>query len=125
MGWFMQTCVQLFRYDEKLTEVALGEPCVVLIECDRGFGLLSAEREEEGSTSTSLILETVHDLHIRENKSHRYRDFGRVCISKIADLWVVRDGGRKCFFPVPSVVPYHVIFLGKDDYALLPDAREK
>ena len=117
--------VQLFRYVEKLTEVAVGEPAIVLIECDRNFGLIVADSAEEGSTQFCLYLRRVSYLRIRKNKHHRYLDFDRIKIWKMADLWVAQECVSGNYFPAPSVVPYHVIFISRDDYAMLCDARKK
>lgn len=120
----MDSCVQFFRLDRKLSGCAVGEPSVTLIENDLAFGVLLAEGIHQDSTTSRLYLDQATYLRVRKAR-WQYDDFQTVCIYCMNGVWVAQDVISGRFFHEASVVPYHIIFVSEPEYRGLMVARHK
>ena len=121
----MDPAAKLFRYDEALASVGLGEPSITLIENDVAFGVLLAESAHQDSYSDKLYLDQVTLLRIK-GKGWAYRDFQQVAIHPGPEgIWIAQDVMTGDLLREPSVVPYHVIFISAEDFEDLGRRREE
>lgn len=116
------TSVQLFRYDRKLTACALGEPSITLVRNDSQFGLLLAAGAHEDSFTSRLYLDDVSYLRIADGQES-YTDFDCVTLFSRGDVWLAQDTASGRYFPSPSELPYHVIFISQEEFRRLRYAR--
>ena len=70
----MDTSVQLFKNDQRISCVGLEEPSIMLIENDRAFSVLLAEELKQDSFSNRIHLEQVTFLRVK-GKSWQYENF--------------------------------------------------
>jgi len=118
----MQTSIQLFRYDQKLTTCAIGDPSLTLVRNDSEFGLLISGGAHEDSAASRLYLEDVSYLRVFET-SWCYADFDFVALYKNEGVWLAQDTKSSRYFPNPSHCPYHVVFISHADFRRIQYAR--
>jgi hypothetical protein len=90
------TNIQLFRYDQKLTVCALGEPSLTLLRNDSQFGLLISSGAHEDSFTARFYLDDVSYLCV-SGREWSYTDFASVAIFQHEGVWLAQDtdSGRK------------------------------
>lgn len=120
----MQTSVQFFRYDHKLTACALGEPSLTLVRNDSDFGLLISGAAHEDSFTERFYLDEVSYLRVA-GKHWSYTDFDSVAIFQEKDIWLAQDTDTGLYFPNPSRRPYHVVFISHTEFQRIQDARSE
>jgi len=119
----METSVQLYRRDHKLTACALGDPSITLIQNDGVFGLLIADGAHEDSFSGRFYLDTVSYLAVRGGE-WSCTGFESVVIQRDEQrLWVAQDAATGCYFRNPSFRPYETLFIFRADYERLQKFR--
>jgi hypothetical protein len=103
----------LFRYDQELTAVALGEPCLVLIDRKDPISLLLAQSACEESYASRLVLVDV--THLRAGRDEgSCRTMAEVAIYESGGRWVAEDTASHEILPQPAPHPYAVIFISKE-----------
>jgi hypothetical protein len=118
----VQTNVQFFRYERKLTSCALGEPSLTLVRNDSQFGLLISSGAHEDSFTDRLYLDDVSYLCV-SGRQWSYKDFDSVAIFQNEGVWVAQDTGSGCYFPNPSNRPYHVVFISHAELLRIRHSR--
>ena len=114
--------VQFFRYEQKLTACALGEPSLTLVRNDAQFGLLISGGAHEEPLTSSFHLEEVAHLCI-SGRRWFYTEFDSVAIFQREGVWLAQDTVSRRYFPNPSDRPYSVIFISFDEFRRLQSAR--
>ena len=111
----MDTSVQLFRYDQRLTAIGLGEPSITLIENDTAFSVLLAEAARDDSHSERLHFDQVSLVRIRGKSWHFYESQLATIRQTPNGIWIVQDTLSGKLYHEQSAVPYHVIFIFEPD----------
>lgn len=108
---------RFFRGTERLTAVALGEPCFVVVEAhEDGFGVLLAESTTQDSYSSNLMLNNVRYVRITAQGRPAF-DFDTVLLGRNASgLWTAKDPLTDRVFRNPSITPYCLMFVPNEEY---------
>lgn len=114
----MNTQVKLFREMRALNECAHGEPALTLVRNDRAFGLFLSQGVHGDSVSGRFFLDEVWYLRVYK-EAWSYSDFDSLVLYHRRDVWVAQDLDSALFFPNPSAVPYHIIFITAEEFARL------
>jgi hypothetical protein len=118
------TSVQFFRYDRKLTACALCEPSLTLVRNDSEFGLLISGGAHEDSFTARFYLDEVSYLCV-SGKRWWYKDFDSVAVFKDNDVWLAQDTDSGRYFPNPSRLPYHVVFISHAEFKRIQYSRSE
>lgn len=118
----MQTSLQLFRCDCKLTACALGEPSLTLVRNDSQFGLLISCGTHDDSRAGRFYLDEVCYLRVA-GKQWSYRVFDSVAIFQHEGVWLAQDTDSGRYFPNPSHRPYHVVFISHAEFRRIQNWR--